>query len=162
MQDWQTHGRKRGVHNQELRKRDGHNLKLREKGIETMQERENEGKESRGGSEAPARGEVWLADLDPTRGHEQAGRRPVLVLSETLFNRGPAGLAVVLPITSRLRPIPSHVRLVPPEGGLRKESAVLCEAIRSISSERLSARLGEVRASTLAKVEDVVRILLGL
>ncbi len=41
---------------------------------------------------APGRGEVWLADLNPTRGHEQAGRRPVLVVSEDLFNRGPAGV----------------------------------------------------------------------
>ena len=59
---------------------------------------------------APARGEVWLADLNPVRGHEQAGRRPVLVVSEDLFNRGPAGLAIVLPMTSTLRGIPSHVR----------------------------------------------------
>jgi mRNA interferase MazF len=36
---------------------------------------------------APARGEVWLADLNPTWGHEQAGRRPVLVVSDDLFNR---------------------------------------------------------------------------
>ena len=49
---------------------------------------------------SPARGEVWLADLNPVRGHEQAGRRPVLVVSEDLFNQGPAGLAVVLPLTS--------------------------------------------------------------
>ena len=41
----------------------------------------------------PVRGEVWLADLNPTRGHEQARRRPVLVVSDDLFNRGPAGLA---------------------------------------------------------------------
>lgn len=57
----------------------------------------------------PARGEVWLADLNPTRGHEQAGRRPVLVVSEDLFNRGPAGLAIVLPMTSTVRDVPSHV-----------------------------------------------------
>ena len=52
---------------------------------------------------APGRGEVWLADLYPTRGHEQAGRRPVLVVSEDLFNRGPAGLVIVLPTTSTVR-----------------------------------------------------------
>lgn len=108
------------------------------------------------------RGEVWLADLDPTRGHEQAGKRPVLILSETAFNRGPADLVVVLPITSTLRPIPSHVRLKPPEGGLKNESAVLCEAIRSISKQRLVRRWGAVSPATLAVVEDIVRILLRL
>ena len=111
---------------------------------------------------APARGEVWLADLDPTRGHEQAGLRPVLVLSDDLFNEGPADLVVVLPITSTLRRIPSHVRLSPPEGGLRAESAVLCEAIRSISKQRLVRRWGIVSNAKLAVIEDVLRILLRL
>ena len=51
----------------------------------------------------PARGEVWNVDLDPVRGREQAGRRPALVISVDLFNRGPSGLVVLLPITSRYR-----------------------------------------------------------
>ncbi len=110
----------------------------------------------------PARGEVWLADLNPTRGHERAGRRPVLVVSEDLFNRGPAGLAIVLPMTSTVRPIPSHVAVSPPEGGLKTRSAVLCEAIRSISSDRLIQRWGAVAPPTLATVEDRLRILLRL
>ena len=63
----------------------------------------------------PARGEVWLADLDPTRDHEQAGRRPVLVISEDLFNQGPAGLCIVLPMTSTLRPIRTRARAPAPE-----------------------------------------------
>ena len=110
----------------------------------------------------PARGEVWLADLNPTRGHEQAGRRPVLVVSEDLFNSGPAGLVVVLPMTTTLRPIPSHVPVSPPEGGLKQVSAVLCEAIRSISTDRLVSRWGLLAPHTMARVEDVVRILLRL
>lgn len=110
----------------------------------------------------PARGDVWLAELNPTRGHEQAGRRPVLVVSEDLFNQGPAGLVIVLPVTSTVRKIPSHVRVAPPEGGLRDRSAVLCEAVRSISRERLVARWGAVSARTMAEVEDRLRILLRL
>jgi mRNA interferase MazF len=105
---------------------------------------------------------VWIADLDPSPGRGKAGRRPVLVISENLLNRGPAGLVVVLPITSRLRPIPSHLRISPPEGGLRAESAVLCEAVRSISKERLHRRRGAVSQTTMARIEDVLRILLGL
>lgn len=111
---------------------------------------------------APLRGEVWLADLDPTRGHEQAGRRPVLVLSDDIFNKGPAGLVIVLPLTSTLRSIPSHVRLSPPEGGLKNESAALCEAVRSISKDRLLRRWGAVSPPSMRRIEDVLRILLRL
>ena len=111
---------------------------------------------------APARGEVWLADLNPTRGHEQAGRRPVLVVSEDIFNRGPAGLAIVLPMTSTLRDIPSHVPVAPPEGGLKNRSAILCEAVRSVSIERLVVRWGAVEKRTMTAVEDRLRILLRL
>jgi len=111
---------------------------------------------------APARGEVWLVDLSPIRGHEQAGRRPALVVSDDLFNRGPAGLAIVLPMTSTVRSIPSHVAVSPPEGGLKTKSAVLCDAIRSISTDRLIQRWGTVAPVTLATVEDCLRILLRL
>ena len=111
---------------------------------------------------APVRGEIWLADLDPTRGHEQAGRRPVLVISDNTFNRGLADLVIVLPVTSRLRGIPSHVRVVPPEGGLKSESVILCEGIRSIAKPRLTTRWGAVSRRTLIAVEDILRILLRL
>lgn len=113
-------------------------------------------------TEDPVRGEVWLADLDPTRGHEQAGRRPVLVLSVDAFNRGPADLVIVLPLTSRLRGIPSQVRVDPPEGGLRHPSAVICEGVRSITRGRLVSRWGRVGTATMDAIEDYVRILLGL
>ncbi|HKZ31126.1 MAG TPA: type II toxin-antitoxin system PemK/MazF family toxin [Vicinamibacteria bacterium] len=111
---------------------------------------------------APGRGEVWLADLQPTRGHEQTGRRPVLVVSDDLFNRGPAGLVIVLPMTSTIRGVPSHVPVSPAEGGVRNPTAVLCEAVRSVSVERLVARCGAVSAPTMAAVEDRLRILLRL
>ncbi|KUK32075.1 MAG: mRNA interferase [Thermoanaerobacterales bacterium 50_218] len=111
---------------------------------------------------SPLRGEVWLVDLNPVRGHEQAGKRPALVISVDAFNTGPAGLAIVLPMTSREKGIPLHVRVDPPEGGVKATSFVKCEDIRSISTERLIAKLGRVSAETMALVEDRVRILLGL
>lgn len=110
----------------------------------------------------PRRGEVWLVDLDPARGHEQAGKRPALVISVDLFNSGPAGLAVVLPVTTKDKKIPLHVKVSPPEGGVKEASFIKCEDIRSVSTERLLARLGEVSRGTMAAVEDRVRILLGL
>lgn len=111
---------------------------------------------------APARGEVWLADLSPTRGHEQAGRRPVLVVSEDLFNRGPAGLVIVLPMTSTIRDVPSHVPVSPPEGGVKNRTAILCEGVRSVSVERLVGPWGAISRQTMAAVEDRLRILLRL
>jgi len=110
----------------------------------------------------PSRGDIWLADLNPTRGHEQKGKRPVLIISENAFNRGPAELVIVLPVTSTYRGIPSHVPIEPPGGGLKIVSFVLCEAVRSISKERLLNRLGTVNVSTLAEIEDRLRILMGL
>lgn len=110
----------------------------------------------------PARGEIWLADLDPTRGHEQAGRRPVLVISEDVFNQGPADLVIVLPVTSTHRGVPAHVPITPPEGGLKTPSVILCDAVRSMAKERLIQRWGVVSAATLEAVEDRLRILLGL
>ena len=109
-----------------------------------------------------ARGEIWLADLNPVRGHEQAGRRPVLVVSVDPFNQSRAELVVVIPITSTLRPIPFHVVVQPPEGGLTNPSALLCEAVRSISKDRLVTRWGTVSPASMSQVEDRLRILLRL
>ena len=111
---------------------------------------------------APARGEVWLVDLDPTRGHEQTGRRPFVVLSATGFNRGPALLAVVVPITTARRNVPMHVELQPRTDGVRRESYAMCEAIRSVALERLVERWGRVGPSAMREIEDRVRILLDL
>lgn len=108
------------------------------------------------------RADVWLVSLDPVRGHEQAGTRPALVVSVDRFNHGPAGLVVVLPITSRAKGVPLHVAVSPPEGGLTIASFVKCEDIRSISTDRLVRRLGSVRPSTMALVEDRLRTLLAL
>jgi mRNA interferase MazF len=96
------------------------------------------------------------------RGHEQAGRRPVLVVSVDAFNQSRAELVVVVPLPSTLRPIPFHVVVQPPEGGLTNPSALLCEAVRSISKDRLLTRRGALSATTMAQVEDRLRILLRL
>ena len=86
----------------------------------------------------------------------------MLVVSEDLFNRGPAGLVVVLPMTSSIHPVPFHLPVLPPEGGLKQRTAVLCEAIRSISTDRLMLRWGMVTQATMLAIEDRLRILLRL
>ena len=113
-------------------------------------------------AQLPSRGEIWLVDLNPTRGHEQSGVRPALIVSVDKFNHGPAGLAVVLPVTSRGKGIALHVSIDPPEAGLTMRSFVKVEDVRSVAMERLTRRLGQVSRATLDQVEDRLRILLDL
>jgi mRNA interferase MazF len=69
----------------------------------------------------------------------------------------------VLPITSKPRKtLPSRIRIAPPEGGLRIESWVICEQVRTLSKQRVSTRLGMVTSATMRNVSDVVRLLLDL
>jgi len=110
----------------------------------------------------PLRGDVWYADLDPVVGREQAGRRPVLIVSADVVNAGPAELVIAVPFTRAIRGVPSHVRVDPPEGGLRERSFIKCEDIRSISKERLGRQLGAVSDDTMAQVELSLQRLLDL
>lgn len=110
----------------------------------------------------PSRGEIWFLNLDPTQGREQAGSRPALVISVDAFNEGPADLVVVLPVTSVAKRILFHVRLSPPEGGVRQPSFIKCEDVRSVSRSRLRERWGAVGEHTMAAVEDRLRILMAL
>lgn len=108
------------------------------------------------------RGDVWYVRLGEGSGREVRGPRPALVVSVDKFNNGPAGLVVVIPVTSKKKGIPLHVEINPPEGGVKKQSFIKCEDLRSISRERLSNRLGRVSSQTVTQVEDRLRILLSL
>jgi mRNA interferase MazF len=110
----------------------------------------------------PSRGEIWLVELDPVRGHEQAGTRPCLVVSVDSFNQAPAHLAIALPVTSRCKNIPLHVEIMPPEGGVVKRSFIMCEGIRCLSQERFVRLWGSVTPETMEQVEHRLRLLLGL
>jgi mRNA interferase MazF len=110
----------------------------------------------------PRRGEIWLLDFDPTRGHEQAGTRPALVLSVDRFNAGSANLVIVCPISSKNRSIRSHVVVEPPDGGLAMTSYIMTEHVRSVSRDRLVRRFGTLPTEALEAVEERLRILVGL
>lgn len=88
------------------------------------------------------------------------------LVSDDAFNAGLAGLVMAIPLTSKVaksKTIPAHVRIDPPEAGLKVPSAILCDQLRAISKHRLGkAPWGTVSAATLAEVERVVRVLLGL
>ena len=114
------------------------------------------------GGVTPQRSEVYYAHLDPVVGHEQGGTRLVLVVSADEFNAGTAELVMVVPLTTRRRRIASRVTVEPPEGGVSRTSQVRCEDIRSISKQQLAGRLGAVSGDTMARVEEILRTLMGL
>ena len=109
------------------------------------------------------RGEVWLADLEPTRGREQSGERPVLIVSTDRFNQGRSRLVVAVPFTTRRRGLPIHVEVRPPDGGLRDVSFAMCEQVRSLAVDRLGPQpFGRVPTAVLDAVETRLRLLLSL
>ena len=110
----------------------------------------------------PLRGEIWMVDLDPTRGHEQAGKRPGLIISADAFNAGPAGLVILLPLTTKPKGVRSHVPVEPSEGGLRERSYIKCEDVRSVAVQRLGKRLGALTPATMDAVAMRLRILMSL
>jgi mRNA interferase MazF len=110
----------------------------------------------------PSRGEVWYAELSPTRDHEQAGFRPVLVVSADELNRAPGELAVIVPLTTSFRYAGFSVSIRPPEGGLRAPSYALCDQIRSVSSRRLSRRIGRVSTLVLEEIVTTLSLLLAI
>lgn len=110
----------------------------------------------------PSRGEVWLADLDPTEGREQRGSRPCLIVSADPINESPADLVTIVPFTTTRRGIPSHVPVDPPEGGLDRPSVAMCEQVRTISKERLHRSFDSLRPETMNEVDEVLRFVLDL
>lgn len=84
----------------------------------------------------PDAGDLIWTDFDPTQGREQAGRRPALVVSPAAFTES-TGLAIVCPITSRIRPFPSSVVL---PDGLPVSGEILISHIRSIDTEARPVR----------------------
>lgn len=113
------------------------------------------------------RGEILLADLDPARGSEAKSRRPVVVVSNDGANesatRGRRGVITVVPVTSNIaRVYPFQVLLTAHATGLSRDSKAQAEQIRAIAYERLGARIGVVPASVMARVDDAIRLHLGL
>ena len=103
-------------------------------------------------------GEVWDCRLGPVEGHEQAGRRPCLVVSVDELGTGASELAIVVPITRRWRTA-LDVELAPPEAGLTALSYAQPYQVRAVSRERLVRRRGTVAGETLGTVIGRVHLL---
>ena len=95
-------------------------------------------------------GEIWFANLDPTKGSEQAGYRPLLILSGNLLN---SYLKVVItaPLTTKVKNYKGNPILEPNySNGLKEKSEVLIFHIRSVSKDRLMEKIGKVSDEELA------------
>lgn len=102
------------------------------------------------------RGDVVFLNFDPTRGHEQSGAGPALVVSPESFNRM-TGLAMVVPVTSRVRNIPFEV----PLSGTRTTGVALCHQSRTIDTRARRCKVVErapedVVAEVLAKLRAIL------
>ena len=109
------------------------------------------------------RGEVWLADLNPTRGSEQAGVRPVLIFQNDTINSF-TSTVLAIPFTTNLRraALPSCVRVSAGEGGLTSDSVALCHQLRVLDSTRLIRCLGSISRPTMVLVDRSVLFTLGI
>lgn len=114
----------------------------------------------------PRRGEIWLVDFHPSRGSEQAGRRPALVVQNDHGNRNPRyPNTIVLAMSTAGKPVPLHVRVEPGGGtGLRAVSFVKCEQVLTISKSRLlgTRALGRLPPTGMRRVNTALRLSLAL
>ena len=106
------------------------------------------------------RGDIRWADLNPVRGHEQAGMRPVLVLSHDVFNER-SGTAIALAMTSQEPRAGFPLTLESRASGLPKRSWVKISQIRTLAAERIGRRMGRASADELARVVEGLNEIIG-
>lgn len=106
------------------------------------------------------RGEIRWADLDPTRGREQAGLRPVLILSANVFNER-SGTVIAMALTSQPQraAFPLTLKLI--DTRLPKPSWVKISQIRTLSVDRIGKKLGAVSPEEITKIIDGLNEILG-
>jgi len=88
--------------------------------------------------------------------------RPAVIISVDEFNSCPADLVVVVPITSKDKKVPLHVKILAGASGLEKTSFAKPEDIRSVSKERLIKKIGQLSGIKIRELEEKIRVLLGL
>ncbi len=118
-----------------------------------------------------SRGQIYFVGLNPIRGREQAGRRPVLVVSSDAINRQPLVVTVVVGTDARnvARDYPTNVRVTARETGLPFDTVFLCFQIRALDPGRFAAPRtglptpgGEMPPARMAEVEAALKLVLCL
>jgi len=106
------------------------------------------------------RGEIRWADLNPVRGHEQAGRRPVLILSHDIFNER-SGTVIAMAMTSQEPRAGFPLTLESRAEGLMKRSWIKISQVRTLSVDRIGARLARAADEEVARALDGLNEILG-
>ena len=106
-------------------------------------------------------GEIWRVNLDPTKGSEQAGFRPVVIVSGNMMNRY-LNVVIVMPLTTKVKNYQGNVVLQPDHlNGLKQPSEILIFNIRSVSKDRLVEKIGTIPTKDLellkAGLGDILR-----
>jgi mRNA interferase MazF len=112
----------------------------------------------------PRRGEIYIVNFDPSRGHEIQKTRPAVIIQNNIGNRY-SSVTIVAAITSKVSPTPYPVEVgIAPskENGLSQPSAINLGQIRSVERTRLAKRIGALDAATMRKVDDALKISLAL
>lgn len=106
------------------------------------------------------RGDIYWADLNPTKGREQSGLRPVLILSQDVFNEH-SGTVIAVAITSQHQKAGFPLTLELTDARLPKQSWVKISQIRTLSIERLSGKIGKASPSDIEQVIEGLKELIG-
>lgn len=100
------------------------------------------------------RGTVVWVDLDPARGREQAGNRPAVVIASDDYLDSVPELVIVIPVTTRNRNWPHHVRLTGPNLTLGRDSFAMTEQPRTIARSRIRRLAGTVGPRPMAEIDQ--------
>lgn len=111
----------------------------------------------------PQRGEIYLINFDPTVGSEIKKTRPAIIIQNNVSNEH-SPVTIVVAITSQINfPLyPNEVLIKSPEGGLKKDSVILLNQIRTIDKKRLIKKVGVIYSETVIKIENALKISLGM
>lgn len=113
-------------------------------------------------NESLKRGEVWLANLNPIQGSEQAGIRPVIIFQNDIVSQFSTTI-ITIPLTTNQRRAALPICLLIPQRdtGLAQDSVALCFQMRVLDKTRLIRKLGQLDCETLVQLEKVVLLTLG-
>ena len=110
------------------------------------------------------RGDMFYADLSPVVGSEQGGIRPVLIIQNNIGNKY-SPTVIVSAITSQLskNKLPTHIELDSEEFGLKADSIILTEQIRTIDKSRLKEKIGHINdAKVMSQIDNALGVSFGL
>ena len=108
------------------------------------------------------RGDIYRASLDPVIGSEQGGVRPVMIVQNDMGNLHSPTVIVAAITTRHKKPqMPTHVPILARECGIRHDSVVLMEQVRTVEKTRLTKYLGTAPPETMRRVDAALRLSLG-